>query len=137
MSAWQRFFATHRQRLARIVAVAFVLGFVLLMSPAVPRSVDIDVLLGPRHSDCTEVRLAYTRVGDTDEEMGGVLLTFPEGAPERVRHTVKLPEGEFEVRAEAHGPDGVRAERVSTLHAPTDDVFVIRLPSTPSSQGPR
>jgi hypothetical protein len=133
MSAWQTFFTTHRPRIARVVAVAGLLGFVWLVAPAVPRDVDVEVMLGPTHLRCTEVRLAYTQAG---EEVHGVLLRFPEGAPERVRHTVQLPEGDFEVRAEAHGEPGIRLHKLGTLRSPNEGVVVIRLPSDDVGQAP-
>lgn len=107
------------------------MGFAWLVAPDLPREVDVEVQLGPLHHQCTEVRLSYARAG---EELHGVLLRFPEGAPERVRHTVNLPEGEFEVRAEARGEPGIRRQKLGSVRSPTDGVVVIHMPAAVSEQ---
>ncbi len=131
MSAGKTFLSTHRPRIARAVAVLGLVGFAWLVGPDLPRSVDVEVQPGPLHSRCTEVRLSYARAG---EELHGVLLRFPGGAPERVRHTVKLPEGEFEPRAEARGELDFRRHKLGTLRSPTEGVVVIRMPADGSEQ---
>ncbi|HEX7481694.1 MAG TPA: hypothetical protein VF331_28065 [Polyangiales bacterium] len=123
LSTLKRVFSQHRPGLARLVALGGVLAVGTVLAPRVPREVKVELVLGPTHHDFTEVRIAYLQEG---EELHGVAFTFPAGAPERVRHTVSLPAGDFEVRAELRRPNGGSQASVGHLHAPA--AGTVRIP---------
>lgn len=124
MGALRRFFEAHRKRLARLTAVAGAAVVALLLLPHVPRTVEVELELGPRHRDIVEVRVAYVQSG---EELQGVSLSFPGGAPTRVRHSVRLPSGDFEVQAAVRSAQGAPRAVVGKFHAPADGPVLIRV----------
>ena len=99
----------------------------LTLFPHVPRKVDVEFELGPSHREIVEVRVAYLRDG---EELQGVSFSFPDGAPGRVRHSVSLPAGDFEVHTAVRPNHGQSRESVGKLHAPSDGLVKISLEPT-------
>lgn len=121
----RRFFLKHRRRLSRLIAVGGLLTVGLLLSRSMPREHEVEVELGPAHHEVVEVRIEYRQGRDS---LHGVALSFPQGAPSRVHHSVSLPEGDFEVYARMHKRGGESLASVSRLHAPSDGTVVIRMP---------
>jgi hypothetical protein len=119
-----RFFAHHRQRLARLLAVAGVLVVALLLGPKVPQPLEVELELPKTHRELVEVRVSYVQAG---EELVGARLAFPDGAPSTVRHTAKVPSGDVEVHAQALRADGRAVSAIAYAKSPTDGTLVIRL----------
>jgi hypothetical protein len=124
MGPFRRMFEAHRPRLARLTALLGVIVVGLVLLPHVPRTVDVEFELGPSHREIVEVRVAYVKDG---EELHGVSFSFPDGAPGRVRHSVSLPAGDFEVHTELRPNHGQSRGSVEKLHAPADGPVRIRL----------
>jgi hypothetical protein len=124
MGALRRLFEAHRKRLARLTAVAGAAVLALVLLPHVPRTVDIELELGPSHQSIVEVRVAYVQSG---EELQGVSLAFPGGAPSRVHHSVRLPPGDFEVHTAVRPAQGALRAAVGKFHAPADGPVLIRV----------
>ncbi len=122
MHPLQRFYLNHKAKLARLTALAGVLTVGLLLSRNAPHEVKVQLLLGQTHREIVAVRIDYLRGG---QELHGVELTFPEGAPERVNHSVSLPGGELEVRAELRKADGHAVQAVKKLEAPVQGTVLI------------
>ncbi|HEY2733556.1 MAG TPA: hypothetical protein VGI70_06205, partial [Polyangiales bacterium] len=76
--------------------------------------------------DFVELRVAYVQAG---EELHGVEFSFPNGAPVNVRHSVNLPEGDFEVRTELRPLHGDWLASAARLHAPSAGPVRIRVPT--------
>jgi hypothetical protein len=127
MGPIRRWFEAHRRRLSRLIAVAGAALVALVLQPHIPHTVDVEFDLGPAHQQFVELRVAYVRSG---EELHGVMLTFPEGAPGTVHHSVSLPPGEFEVRTALRPTRGARLASVGKLHAPADSPVRIRVPTS-------
>ena len=125
MDALRRFFLDHKRRLARFTALGGVLTLSFLLLPQLPRPLDVELLLGASHTQVVEVRVAYLRGG---EEVQGVALAFPQGAPMRVHHSVKMTAGDLEVQAVARRADGTSLTGFARVHAPLDGTLEIRLP---------
>lgn len=119
-----RFSGSRQQGLARLVAVAGVLFVALLVWRSAPQPVQIELDLGPAHQQFIELRVAYVQGG---EELHGVAFSFPNGAPDRVRHSVRLPPGEFEVHTELRPLHGAWLASVEPLHTPNDSLIHINL----------
>lgn len=126
----RRFLLRHRARIARLTAVAGVLCVGLLLMRDMPRDVDVELALGPRHSEFVEVRIDYSKDG---EPLHGVRLSFPKGAPQSVHHSVRLPAGTLEVHAEARGEHGVVASNTATIEAPVTGTLRIRVTEEPTA----
>jgi hypothetical protein len=120
----RRLVQAHRQRLSRLTALAGLAIVALVLFPHVPRTVDVEFELGPAHQQIVELRVAYVRAG---EELHGVMLSFPKGAPGTVHHSVSLPPGEFEVRAALRQAHGAMLASIGKLHAPAEGPVRIRL----------
>ena len=116
----------HKQRIARLVGLAGVLIVASLLFKGAPRKVDVEFDIGPGHRNFVEIRVAYVQGG---EELHGVQLSFPEGVPGSVQHTVQLPEGEFEVHTELRPQHGPTVASVGRLRAPSDGRVHIRVPT--------
>ena len=114
----------HKLRLARLTALAGVLVVGSVLLRGTPRPVEVEFDLGPEHRSFKEVRVAYLQNG---EELHGVAFSFPQGAPGSVRHSVKLPAGDFEVRTELRPVHGAALASVGKLHAPSDGRVHIRI----------
>lgn len=82
----------HRQRLTRIVLFGGLLAVFLYLAPYVPRDTRIMLDLGARHAEVVELGLTYSLGAD---DLRSTTLTYPAGAPRRVRHEVRLPSGEI------------------------------------------
>lgn len=114
----------NRRRIARIlfgvglIAVAFQIG------PHVPRDTAVEFALGADHSKVVELRIGFEREG---EELHGLRLGFPAGAPATVRHTLSLPAGEYVLHCEVRERDGGSRTLVRRLSAPSDGVVHIEL----------
>jgi len=105
----------NRQRIARILLVASLIYGVIQVWPSVPRSTDVRFDLGAKHREVVELRVGFSQA---DEELKGVVLRFPEGAPQTVRHEVMLPPGRYDVSVICR-----RASRIGSVER------VIDLPS--------
>lgn len=132
MHALRLFFIKHKRRLARLVAVAGMFAVAAAILPQVPRSLNVELVLGQQHEDIVEVRLSYERAG---EELQGVSFAFPKGAPSSVHHSAQLAPGDIDVQVEAWRADGQRLAQVSRVHAPVEGTLRIRLPEAQAPQG--
>jgi hypothetical protein len=124
MRAVRGIFDTHKQRLARLTALVGLLLVGLLVWRSAPQPVQIELDLGPAHQQFIELRVAYVKGG---EELHGVDFSFPQGAPDRVRHLVRLPPGEFEVHTELRPAHGAWLASSEPLHTPSSGVVRIQL----------
>lgn len=118
----------HKQRIARLIALSGILIVGSLLMRGVPRKVDVEFDIGPDHRNFVEIRVAYVQGG---EELHGVKLSFPDGVPGSVQHSVQLPEGEFEVHTELRPERGPAVASVGRLRAPSDGRVHIRVPTEP------
>jgi hypothetical protein len=117
----------HRRGLARILLVAGALVVVEQMAPIWPRQAELELDLGARHGEVTELRLSYLQDG---EELKGVSLHYEGGAPSRVHHSVSLPSGEVELLCELRGPGGASTVHSHSWRMPTEGV--LRVSAEPS-----
>ena len=117
---------SHRRLLSRLVLLAAVLVVVLEVWPRVPRNTELEFALGPGHDRVVEVRVAYLVDG---EEFHGVAFGFPDGAPDRVRHRVSLPAGDYQLKLELRSRGGGTEQHIRHLKTPTDGLVRIRLES--------
>jgi hypothetical protein len=124
----QAFLRKHKHRFARPIALGGMLLIASVLLRHAPRDVQVQLDLGPAHQNFVEVRVAYLQEG---EELHGVAFTFPNGAPGSLRHSLKLPAGDFEVRTELRPIRGAVLASVGRLHAPSDGVVRIRVPTEP------
>jgi hypothetical protein len=116
----------HKQRLARLIGLGGVLLVASLLLRGAPRKVDVEFDLGPAHRDFVAIRVAYVQRG---EELHGVAFSFPQGAPMKVEHSLKLPVGDFEVHTELLPEHGPALASVGRLHSPSDGKVHIRVPT--------
>ena len=121
--------ASLKQRLARLTALVGVLLLALLVWRAAPQPVQIELDLGPAHQEFIELRVAYVQSG---EEFHGVAFAFPKGAPDHIRHSVRLPPGEFEVHTEVRPAHGAWLASVEPLHTPSHGL--VRIHVSPRSR---
>lgn len=119
-----RFVDRHRRRLASVVALLGLAVLGLTLWPAVPKETELELVLGPDHAQVVEVRVAYVQ---QQEELQGVRLRFPEGAPGVVRHRVSLPSGRFEVRLDLLRRGAPALSFVRTFETPADGVVRLHL----------
>jgi hypothetical protein len=115
----------HRMRIAKGVALLFLFSVGGELLGAYPRDVELELDLGPEHAAIRELRVAYVQDGD---ELHGVRLTYPDGAPERVRHRTKLGPGRYELRVEIGRTQGgpTRTESHS-LQVPSEGTIHVTL----------
>jgi len=114
----------HRRQLGRWVGLTGALLVLSQLLRGTPRTIEVQLDLGPTHLRFTEVRVAYVQAG---EELHAALFSFPEGAPGRLQHTVRLPAGDFEVHTELRPSHGNVVGSVEPLHAPSDEPVQIRI----------
>ena len=114
----------HRRRVARVVLVVAVLVVGLELWPSFPRDTELEYALGPGHGRIVELRVAYIQDG---EEVHGVSFRWDAGAPEAVRHSIKLPAGEFQLRCELRERGGDSRAVQRTLTTPAEGVVRIHL----------
>lgn len=119
---------THKKRLARLVGLAGMLLVASLLVRGAPSQVEVELMLGPLHQDFVEVRVAYLQQG---EEVHGVAFAFPHGAPGKLRHSVQLPAGDFEVHTQLRPEHGPVVASIGRLHAPSAGQVVIHVPTEP------
>lgn len=119
---------THRRKLARLVGFAGVLLVSSRLIAGAPRTVDVELVLGPEHRQFVEVRVAYVQGG---QELHGVAFSFPEGAPASLQHSVRLPSGDFEVHTQLRPEHGHAVETIGKLHAPSEQPVRIRVATEP------
>lgn len=109
--------ARHRQRLTRLALVAGLLAVFLYLAPYVPRDTRIMLDLGERHADVVALDLTY-RLGPDD--LRAATLTYPAGAPRRVRHDVRLPSGDIALVARQTLRDGRTRADTRRFTTPAD-----------------
>jgi hypothetical protein len=127
LRAWLQPLVEHRRGLARILLVAGALVVVEQLAPLWPREAKLELDLGERHGEVTELRLAYLQGG---EELKGVSLHYAGGAPSRVHHNVSLPSGEVELLCELRGRGGASTVHSRSLRVPAEGV--LRVSAEPS-----
>lgn len=113
----------HRHRVARLLFFVGLLAVAWQLLPNVPRDTDLEFALGSGHQRVVELRVAFERDG---EELHGVRFDFPDGAPRTVRHTLRLPSGDYVVRCELRERGGDSHELRRTLKTPAEGV--VRIP---------
>ena len=117
----------HRRGLARLLLVAGALVVAEQLLPLWPRQAELELDLGERHGEVTELRLSYLMGG---EELKGVSLHYAGGAPSRVHHSVSLPSGQLELLCELRGRDGATTTHTQRLQMPAEGV--LRVSAEPS-----
>lgn len=114
----------HRRRIARILFAAGLLAVVLQLGPHVPQETALEFALGDDHAQVVELRVGFEREG---EELHGVSLGFPKGAPATVRHTLNLPAGEYVLYCELRQRGGGSRQLIRRMTAPADGIVRIDL----------
>ena len=97
-----------RHRIARGVLILGVVALLLYLGPRWPREQTLLFRLGPSGAAVTRLEASWVKEGNA-ELAGGMTLDFPDAAPDTVRHTVSLPNGEYTVTVELTrqaSPDG-------------------------------
>ncbi len=117
----------HRRLLARLLLVAGALVVAEQLLPIWPRQAELELDLGERHEEVTELRLSYQMGG---EELKGVRLHYAGGAPSRVHHSVSLPSGEVELLCELRARTGATSTHSHRLRMPAEGV--LRVSAEPS-----
>jgi hypothetical protein len=126
MTRLLKWFSEHRQRAARLLFVGGLLVVALQLGPHFPRETDVEFELGSEHQEVVELRVGFELEG---EEMHGIKLGFPGGAPATVRHTLSLPAGEYVLLCELRAKDGASRQFTRRLVTPADGVVRIELPA--------
>jgi hypothetical protein len=90
--------------------------------------VKVQLELGPAHRKVVEIRVAFVQAG---QELHGVALAFPEGAPDRLPlQPVRLPPGDFELHTELRSERGsVLPPSVVRFHAGDEDLVRVQVPT--------
>ena len=117
------FFQRHRRRMATLVLGIFIIAVVIEIGGALPRDVDVSYSF-PAHEEVTEARLEYSSGGELVRE---VTLRWPVGAPRRVRDTIELSPGDYDVSVLLLERDGGMRQLRGVLTAPADGVVQVRL----------
>jgi hypothetical protein len=126
MTSLLKWFSEHRQRLARLLLIVGLLALAFYLEPHLPRETEVEFELGAEHLQVVELRVGFEREG---EEMHGVKLGFPGGAPATIRHSLNLPPGEYVVLCELRARGGASRQFMRRLVAPADGVVRIELPA--------
>jgi hypothetical protein len=93
-----------------------------------PRDQEVRLQLAQSQREARSVRLVYRRKG---EEITGVLVRFPEGAPAQVVHKTSLSPGLYDLAIELGYGDG-RVEQVAeTLTVPSEGAASFPLKRSP------
>jgi hypothetical protein len=109
----------HRRRVARVLFGLGLFAVAYQLLPNVPRHTELEFALGEGHERVVELRVAFERGG---EELHGVRFGFPEGAPRTLRHSLRLPSGDYLVRIELRQRSGESIELTRTLTTPAEGV---------------
>jgi hypothetical protein len=118
------FVTSQRRRIARLVLAAGVVFAALELWPDWPRELEVEYQLGAEHSEIVELRIAYLQ---GSQELQGVSFSFPDGAPNAVRHRVTLPAGTFVLRCELRDRAGEARAVTRHLHTPSEGAVRILL----------
>jgi hypothetical protein len=119
------FTQVRRRRLASLCLFAGIFVIFKLASKDAPREQEVQLLLDGAQREARTLRLAYRMQG---EEITGLLVRYPEGAPARVSHTPELSPGTYDLAIELGYRDG-RVEHVAkTLTVPSEEAIRVRLP---------
>jgi hypothetical protein len=116
----------HKRQIGRLIGLTGVLLVSAQLLRAAPRTVQVQLELGPAHRNFVEVRVAYVQAG---QELHAAFFAFPEGAPNRLQHAVRLPPGDFEVHTELRPLHGNIVASVTRFHAGDGDLVHIRVPA--------
>jgi hypothetical protein len=104
------------------------LGAALLVgrfaSDELPRDQEVRLVLGNEQREARSVRLVYTRKG---EEITGVLVRYPAGAPAQVVHHASLSPGLYDLAIELGYGDGRIEQVAKTLTVPSEGAKSISL----------
>ena len=104
-----------RRRLALLVAVAALLTVGTQLWNSRPRWTEVRVALGSDHAGVVELDLRFVQDGD---EMHGLRLSFPEGAPRLVPCRIELGPGRYGVEVQLGWRDGRRQRLKRVLVVP-------------------
>jgi len=116
----------HKRQFGRLVGIAGVLIVSSQVLRGAPRTVQVELELGPEHRNFVEVRVGYVQAG---QELHAVAFNFPAGAPDRLQHTVRLPAGDIEVHTELRPEHGKILGSAFHLHSPSEELVRIRVPT--------
>ena len=86
-------------------------------SDEMPREQEVRLVLGNEQREARSVRLVYTRKG---EEITGVLVRYPQGAPAQVVHHASLSPGLYDLAIELGYGDGRIEQVAKTLTVPSE-----------------
>ncbi|MEY4577988.1 MAG: hypothetical protein RL701_2691 [Pseudomonadota bacterium] len=114
----------YKRQIGRAIGLGGMLLIASQLIRATPRTVQVQLDLGPEHKKFVEVRVAYLQAG---QELHAVEFAFPEGAPGHLEHAVRLPTGDFEVHTELRPEHGQIVDSVRPLHTPSDEPVHIRV----------
>jgi hypothetical protein len=126
------FFTTHRRRIARLVLATGIVFTALTLWPNWPRELEVEYQLGSEHSKVVELRVTYLQ---GTQALQGVNFSFPEGAPDAVRHRLTLPPGTFVLHCELRDRSGTARAVTRQLHTPIEGAIRVFLddPNAPSA----
>jgi hypothetical protein len=108
-----------RRRYAPILLVAGAAVVGRLVFDNTPRDQEVRLVLTQAQRDARSVRIDYALEG---EEITGVLVQYPEGAPAWVTHVPSLSPGHYDVVIELGYRDGHVEHVVKTLTVPSEGV---------------
>jgi hypothetical protein len=114
----------YRKRIAPLVLGAGVLVVGGEIAQRAPASVEVELPIGAEHADVRQLDVAYL---EGTAVVRHVSLRFPDGAPERVRHTVHLAPGRYRVQVDLHLRGGGTEIRTGRLEAPAEGVVRLHL----------
>jgi hypothetical protein len=118
------FLKTNRRRIAPLALGAAVLVAGREWEAHAPAERDGELPIGADHREFNEVGVSFL---EADELVHHVQLRFPEGAPERLRQTVELAPGRYEVAVDLRRTDGGTESRTGRLDAPAEGLVRVSL----------
>jgi hypothetical protein len=120
------FNAQIRRRFAPLMLVGAAVLVGRFASDDMPRDQEVRLELGEGQREARTVRLVYTRKG---EEITGVLVRYPQGAPALVVHHASLSPGLYDLAIELRYGDGRTEQVAKTLTVPSEGA--VKLPLHP------
>jgi hypothetical protein len=123
---WERvsiFLRDHRRRIAAVVLLVFVVVVGLDLSQTVPRETHLALDLGGDHAEVRSIALSYT---SGDELALEARRRYPDGAPDRLRESLDLMPGHYDVRMHLVYADGRIRTREGQFDVPAEGIVVVQ-----------